>query len=588
MMMLRVLASHGIRLRIFFPGLLLGCVAAILFTAAQTALPLVTGWIVDKALLAKDTHTLGLLVLLLIGTAVLTTVGRGVHQTAFAWFGERCRAELQTGLLRRLHELPIAFFDRQQAGRIQSLLTEDAASAARLGSQLLSEAVVGTLQLGFVLAALASQHGQAVIGALLLIPIYAVLPFVFSRRVRVAAREALAEAAEANAILHESIAAVREVRIFGRELWSVQRLSRRLAAGVSRQTRLVVLRSAVGLNYILYTLIAGAVYWWGGLALFAGRLTVGELVAIVILLGYLDTPVTRLINLGAEYQRVAAAAERIASLDDVDSGTQAAGSEELAPGGHRVCFEEVEFRYDDTHAPALREASFTVEPGELVAIVGPTGAGKTTLIGLLARLYEPQQGRILIDGKDIRAYSLASLRREFGFVLQDTMLFAGTVRENIRFGKLDATDNEVMESARLANAHEFIERLRDGYDSEVGERGVQLSGGQRQRIGIARVLLRQPGTLVLDEATSALDTEAERLVREALERLMEGRTTFVISHRPSAFVNADRILVLDGGRIVATGRHEELFGSCALYRKLVGGAVQPARETARQIVRAVR
>jgi subfamily B ATP-binding cassette protein MsbA len=522
------------------------------------------------------------------GTSVVTTVARGVYQTTFSWIGERGRAELQTGLLRRLHELPIAFFDREKSGRIQSLLSEDAANAARLGSQLLSEAVVGTLQLAFVLSALATRYGRSVFAALLLIPVYALFPLFFSHRVRHAAREALAATAEVNTVLHESIVSVREVRVFGRELWSIERLSRRLAGEVSRQLRLIILRSAFGLSYILYFLVAAAVYWWGGLALFAGRLTVGELVAIVVLLGYLETPVGRLTSLGAEYQRVKAAVDRIAHLGGAGGGPQQSGAEELAPGGHRVCFEGVEFRYGDGHAPALRDISFAVEPGELVAIVGPSGAGKSTLVGLLARLYEPQKGRILIDGKDIRAYSVASLRRGIGFVLQETMLFAGTVQENIRFGNLDASDEEVEESARLANADEFIAGLRDGYNSEAGERGVQLSGGQRQRIGIARVLLRQPGALVLDEATSALDTEAERLVREALERLMEDRTTFVISHRPSAFVNADRILVLEAGEIVASGRHEELLATCALYRGLVGRPACVTRDDKPQAVRMVR
>ena len=579
---LRELDGYGIKVRSFLPGLLFGCTAAVLFTAGQTALPLVTGAIVDKALLTRDVHTLGLLVLALVGTAAVSTLARGVHQTAFSWIGERGRAELQARLLARLHELPIAFFDREKSGRIQSLLTEDVSNAARLGSQLISEAVVGTLQLIFVLAALATRYGQAIFAALLLIPVYAVFPLAFSRRIRGTAREALAATAEVNTVLHESILAVREVKVFGREQWSVERLSRRLAVEVGRQLRLVMLRSVFGLNYVLYFLVAGAVYWWGGQALFAGRLTVGELVSIVVLLGYLETPVGRLANLGTEYQRVKAAAERIGELASTEMGPQATGSLELAPGGHRVCFEGVELRYGGAHTPALREISFTVEPGELVAIVGPSGAGKTTLVGLLARLYEPQKGRILIDGQDIRDYSLASLRREIGFVLQDTMLFAGTVRENIRFGKLGATEEEVEESARLANAHEFIEKLRDGYDSEVGERGVQLSGGQRQRIGIARVLLRQPGALVLDEATSALDAEAERLVREALERLMKGRTTFVISHRPSAFVDADKILVLEGGRIVATGRHQELLASCTVYRSLVGRPAKAPRDNEKQ------
>ncbi len=568
---LRQLTVHrAASLRSVVAAVTVGFAAAAVYTGALTAIPLVTGAIVDKALLAKDPHALLVRVLTLVGAAAVATVAKGVHQTAFTWLGELGRAEILARLLSRLHLLPMTFFDQETSGRIQSHLTEDASSAARLTSKMLSDGLLGTLQLGFVLAAVATRYGEALAAALVLIPIYAVFPLVFSRPMRRAARAALAATAEVNTVLQESVQAVREVKIFGRELWSVERLSRRLAAEVSRQLRWTMLRSAYGLDYVLYFMVAGAVYWWGGLALFHGRLTVGELIAIIVLLGYLETPVSRLSQLSTEYQRVRAAADRLAEITHADLKPESPGAIALPPGGHRVCCEQVEFRYPGAAVPALRDVSFVVEPGERVAIVGPSGAGKTTLVGLLARLYHPQAGSILIDGRDLEGYSLASLRREIGFVLQDTMLFSGSVRDNIRFGKLDATEEEIQESSRLANAHGFIQLLGNGYDSEVGERGAQLSGGQRQRIAIARVLLRKPGTLVLDEATSALDTEAERLVREALEQLMQGRTTFIISHRPSAFVHADRILVLDAGRIVATGRHEELLSSSALYRSLVG------------------
>ena len=559
------------------PRLVLGGAATMVGAASQIALPLLTGGIIDRALLARDPRALAVRVLLLAGAAVVATLARGVQDTTVAGLGERARAEVQARLLARLHELPIASLDRDRAGRFQSLLGEDAATAGRLTYQTLGEAWLGAVQLGLMLAVLGARYGRAVVAALALIPVYTVVPLLVSRRLRAASRAALAATAEVHEEFAESVQAVREVRIFGRQAWAVARLRRLLAADVARQTRLVLLRSVAGLDYVIYFAAVAAVYWRGGLAVFAGRLSVGGLVAVVILLGYLESPVRRLTHLGADVQRLAAASERLAEVGETPAAAETDAAAELAAGRHRVAFEGVTFGYGGG-PPAVAEISFAAEPGERVAIVGPSGAGKSTLVALLARLYEPQRGRMTIDGRDLRGYRVASLRREIGFVLQETVLFAGTVRENIRFGKLDATDAEIEQSARLAHADAFIRQLARGYDTEVGERGVQLSGGQRQRIGIARVLLRQPGILVLDEAMSALDSEAERLVREALSGLMAGRTTIVVSHRPASFVAADRILVLDGGRLVAAGRHEELERSCPVYRGLLGRLGRAAQE----------
>jgi len=575
----KLLAAGAFRIRHLAPGLLAGLAAAAVYTAAQTSIPLVTGSIVDQALLAHDAHALRVRVFCLVGVAAVSITARGVHQTVFTWLGERSRAELQSRLLAGLYDLPLAFFDRERSGRLLSLLNEDASTVARVSFQMLSEATLGVLQLALILGVVAARYGQAVLAALLLIPLYTVFPLVFARRMRGASRDALAATAEVTTVLQEGIQAVREVKVFGREAWAVGRLRRRLAADIARQVRLAFLRSASAFDYALYFLVAAAVYWIGGRQVLAGQLTVGKLVALVALLAYLDGPVGRLARLGADAQRVIAGAERLGRIAPAESAAAAAGGQPLLPGGHRVAFEGVTFRYEESGEPALRDVSFTIEPGQRVAIVGPSGAGKSTLVGLLARLYEPGAGRILLDGRDLRSYDAAAVRREIGFVLQETLLFAGTVEENIRFGRLDATDAEIEECAEIANAHEFIRRLPQGYASEIGERGVQLSGGQRQRIGIARILLRKPGLLVLDEAMSALDTGAERLVREALERLMEGRTTFIIAHRPSAFAGADRIFVLDRGSIAAAGRHEELLAASPVYRRLAGEEEAAERQT---------
>jgi ATP-binding cassette, subfamily B, bacterial len=571
----RAAAQELFRVRHFGLVLAGATAAAAVYTAAVTGLPLVTGSIVDRALVARDPYALVQRTLLLVALAALSTLANGVQQTAFAWLRERSRAALQARLLARLLALPIAFFDRERAGRLQSLLTEDAASAARQAYELLAESLLGGLQLAFALAVVAVRYGRIAWVALLLIPLYMLPPLLFARRTRGAAHAALGATAEVASALHESVQGVREVRLFAREGWALARLGRLLAVEVAQQVRLQRLRSALALDYIVYFAVVSAVYWRGGLAVLGGRLTLGELIALVVLLGMLANPVGRLTRVGAEAQRLAAALDRLEELAGAAAEPAPAGGRELGPGAHRICFAGVDFRYPGTAAPALRDITLAVEPGTVVAVVGPSGAGKSTLAGLLARLYEPQAGRILIDGQDLRDYSLASLRRELGCVLQDPVLFAGSVEENIRFGKLDATADEVEQSARAAGADAFIARLAAGYASEVGERGVQLSGGQRQRLGIARVLLRQPSILILDEATSALDAETERQVRQSLRRRLAGRTMLVISHRPSAFVDADRILVLDRGRIAAAGTHAELLAASPVYRRLIATAEEP-------------
>lgn len=558
-------------------GLAAGVAAAAVYTSAQVAIPLVTGSLVDEGLLAEDRQALFRHVLMLVGAAALSTLGRGVYRASFTWLAEKGRAQLQGRLLARLYGLPLASFDRERTGRLHSLLIEDAASAARKTGQVGSEATVAAFQLALLLSVLAAEYGRAILAAAVLIPLYTILPLIFARPIRRASGRALAATAEVNAALHESVQAVREIKVLGREDWSLERLRRLLSDEVGRRLRVVVLNSVFGIQYAVYFLVAGLVYWFGGLEVLAGNLSVGELVALVSLLAYLEGPVSRLSRLAGDFQQISAAVERIDDTLEKGAGPGLPeGSAELPPGRHRINVDGLSFRYDGANRPALEDVSFTIEPGERVALVGPSGVGKSTLVHLLARLYEPQAGVIRIAGRPAGDYRLDSLRREIGFVLQDALLFSGSVRDNLRLGRLDATDEEVERCARLANADGFIRRLPQGYETEVGERAVKLSGGQRQRIGIARVLLRDPGILILDEAMSSLDTESERVVQEALERLMAGRTTLSIAHRPSAFVRADRILVLDQGKLIDDGSHQELLVRCQLYRRLVGeGAEAP-------------
>ena len=574
---LRTLADLGtFPTRRAAPFLGLAVLAAGLYTGAQVSLPVITGSIVDDALLSGDRHALAIRVLLLVTVALLSTVGKGIQESSFGWLRETSRARLQARLLAELYRRPVAFFDRAQSGLLHSLLIKDATEAIRSTEQAVSETVLGTLQLVLILGILTTEYGAFVLAALGLIPIYALFPLFFARPTRTAARESLTATSKVNACLQESIQAVREVKILDHQNWAIDRLKQLLATDVWRSFRVTLFRSVYSLQYVVYFLAAGLVYWFGGLQVFSGSLTLGKLVALVALMAQLEAPVSRLTRLTHEFQRVSAAVDRIGEV--LESEPEPAGDtgRELMPGGHRVAMDAVSFSYDGQDTPAVENITFRLEPGQRVAIVGASGAGKSTLVGLLSRLYSPCRGTISIDGVPLSEYKLESLRREMGFVLQDSMLFAGSVRQNIRIGRPEATDEEVETCARIANAHSFILALEDGYETEIGERGVRLSGGQRQRIGIARVLLRNPSILVLDEAMSALDTESERLVKEALERLMEGRTTVVISHRPSSFIESDGIIVLDEGRVVASGHHEHLKRSCGLYRQLLGEGEEAA------------
>ena len=319
---------------------------------------------------------------------------------------------------------------------------------------------------------------------------------------------------------------------------------------------------------LISNLATVVIIWFGGLLVIRGALTLGEMVAFITYLAQLTSPIRRLGFLIPSIAMASASAERVFEI--LDEKTQVEDAEDATPlekiRGH-LSFENVSFSYARPHN-VLREVSFEIEPGQVLALLGPTGSGKSSIINMIPRFYDPTEGRILLDGQDIRIATLHSLRSQIGIVLQESTLFATTIRENIAFGRLDATEEEIVEAAHAAQAHEFIETFPDGYDTKVGERGATLSGGQRQRVAIARTLLTDPRILILDDATSSVDTQTEHLIQKALSNLMKGRTSVIIAQRLSTVRLADQILMLEKGQIAAAGKHEELFDRSALYRKI--------------------
>jgi len=550
------------------PALGLGTVGAFGYTAAQLAIPLILGAIVDDGLLAADVHALARLVVLLVVAATASTLFKGLHHVSFNGLGERRTIELQRDLLAHLQRLPLAYLDQERSGRLHALVTQDAPALAKLVGPTLGSALLGIVQLVALMTLLSVRYGWLALLALVLAPIYLIFPTLFSGRTRRAARAALAARSEVHATLQESIQGIREIRVFGREEWSLARLVPALNAQQRTAVHSLVIRSAYSLNYALYFAIGAVVYWFGGLETIGGRLSVGDLVALVALFGYLDRPVNEMATLSAELQTSAASGDRLLEVMDQPIERDPNEGCELPKGVPTIRLTGVSFTYPGTIRPALRDLDLTVEAGSRVAVVGPSGAGKSSLVSLLLGLYAPTAGSIHVADVDIGRCSLRSLRERIGLVPQELTLFAASVRDNILFGRTGARHEEVVVCARLADAHDFIERLPDGYETQIGERGVRLSGGQRQRLGIARVLLRDPGILLLDEATSALDAESERTVQAALDRAMAGRTSLVVAHRLATVVHADRIAVLDEGQLIAFGRHAELLADCPTYRRL--------------------
>ncbi|MEI8256703.1 MAG: ATP-binding cassette domain-containing protein, partial [Deltaproteobacteria bacterium] len=390
-------------------------------------------------------------------------------------------------------------------------------------------------------------------------------------RVRKLSRDVQDALADASQVAEESIAGIRTVRSFAAEAIERARYGRSVDASYSiARHRVISTGTFMGFATFLGYAAAAMVLWYGGRLVVAGRLTVGGLTSFLVYTIMVAFSLGSLSELWSDVMKAAGAAERVFALLDQPPTMSAGGAVRVEQIEGAIAFEQVVFAYPTRpDAPVLHGLDVTITAGEVVALVGPSGAGKSTIASLLSRLYDPDAGRITLDGRDLRDYDPDWLRRRVGVVSQEPILFSSTIRENIRYGRPDATDAEIEDAARAANAHDFVTRFPRGYDTPVGERGVQLSGGQKQRVAIARAVLKNPRILVLDEATSALDAESEHLVQEALDRLMTGRTTLVIAHRLSTVVGADRVLVLDGGRLVQSGSHRGLMGEDGLYRRLV-------------------
>ena len=513
-----------------------------------------------------------------LDSAVVLLVGLVLLQAAFNYLrtyclgrtGEAVVADLRKAVFSHLIGLDVPFFERRKTGELVSRLTADVATVQSAVSQALAQVVnqgitlVGGLVLLFVL------EPRLTLVMLAVVPPVVLAAAVFGRSLRLVSAVYQDRLAAASADAEEAVSGVRVVKAFGAEDLERQRYSRGIEDTFAAALRRVRLRSFF-VPAVLLCAFAGmaVVLWYGGRLALAGQLSSGDLVAFLLLTMFVAGSLGTFTGLWAQLQEASGASQRVFEILE----TTADLPEDPSPavlGDVRgsVALEGVSFSYPGRSEEALSRVDLRAEPGTVVAVVGPSGAGKSTLLSLLLRFHDPTDGRITLDGVDVRRLRSADLRRHVGLVPQETLLFSGTVADNLRYARPSAGMDEVVQAARNADAHDFILALPEGYDTPVGERGVKLSGGQRQRIAIARALLKDPRVLLLDEATSSLDGESEAAVQAALQRLMVGRTTIVVAHRLSTVVNADRIVVLSRGRVVDSGTHDQLIKRVGLYRDL--------------------
>lgn len=524
---------------------------------------------IDKVLAEKDMEMLNYIS---IGIVVVFLI-RGIFYFAqsylVSYVGQRVVIDIRGQLYRKFQRLPLAYYDNHRTGELMSYISNDVAALQNAMVDKLIELItessifVGSLAMMFYLDWKLSLLTFAVV------PMVGQAMKIFGRKLKRSGTLIQERLADMTAFLQESLAAVRVVKSFVREQHEIERYDRENERNFEAAMLNIRLMSMLTPTVeFLAALAVTVIVWFGGYEVVEGKITAGALVAFLTYAVNLANPVKRISRVFGTLQQAMAAADRVFELMDLP---ETIGDKPEAKPLSRVTgsvkVENVSFSYGED-APALRNISFEVKPGQMVAFVGPSGAGKSTIANLLPRFYDVTEGSILVEGMDVRDVTLGSLREQIGIVPQETMLFSGSVWENIRYGRLDATDEEVVAAAKAANADEFIRQLPEGYDTKLGERGVNISGGQRQRLAIARAILKDPQILILDEATSALDTESEKVVQAALDRLMVGRTSFVIAHRLSTILGADRILVIDRGEIVEAGTHEELLAKGGLYSNL--------------------
>ncbi|MBN1305752.1 MAG: ABC transporter ATP-binding protein [Anaerolineales bacterium] len=546
-------------------------ISVFLVNAANLYAPQLLRQLIDKGITPLDMNV----VWWVTGLLVVVAIGRGLFNFLQGYLGEVTSQgvayDLRNAIFEKLQNLSFSYHDRSQTGKLMTRMTSDVELVRMFIGQGLVQLLSGLVLLIGTLAILFSMNWQLTLLLLLMFPAIGIIFMLFVRQIMPLSSTVQKKLGALNTVLQENLSGMRIVKAFAREEHEIERYHVRNMDLLDANISLIKLFTTFfPLIFFIANLGSVAVVGVGGLMVINATLSLGELVAFIGYLMYLLMPMFILGMIGAMLSRAEASAQRLFDVLDAQSEVREKdGAVELPEIKGRIEFENVSFRYVGAESDVVNEMSFLAEPGQTIAILGQTGAGKSSIINLIPRFYDVTSGRVLIDGYDVRDLTIDSLRRQIGIVLQETTLFTGSIRENIAYGRPEATLEEVTAAAKAAQAHDFIMEQADGYDTLVGERGVGLSGGQKQRVAIARALLLDPRVLIMDDSTSSVDAETEYKIQQALDELQKGRTTFVIAQRISTVRKADKILLLDKGRLAAAGTHQSLMKSNEIYVEIL-------------------